>query len=63
GYDYSSGVWQFEGHAFVPNRTTGVAIMQILLAAHSATTLQIRVYNGQLMYYQSQVLASHIYDR
>ncbi|KAL4182667.1 hypothetical protein AMTRI_Chr11g94340 [Amborella trichopoda] len=63
GYDYSSGVWQFEGHAFVPNRTTGVAIMQILLAAHGATTLAITVSNGQLMYYQSQVLDSDIYDR
>ncbi|ERN12999.1 citrate-binding protein [Amborella trichopoda] len=65
GYDYSSGLWQFEGHAFVPNRTTGVTIMQIKNAVkdHAATTLQLRIYNGQLMYYGSQLLASHIYDR
>lgn len=29
GYDYSLGVWQFEGHAYVPKGTSGVTIVQI----------------------------------
>ncbi|CAL5348593.1 unnamed protein product [Camellia sinensis] len=29
GLDYSSGVWQFEGYAFVPNGTSGATIAQI----------------------------------
>ncbi|CAN6325958.1 unnamed protein product [Urochloa humidicola] len=29
GYDYSSGVWQFEGYGYVPSGATGVSIMQV----------------------------------
>ncbi|KAJ4819396.1 Citrate-binding protein [Rhynchospora pubera] len=44
GYDYSDGVWQFEGHGYVPSGTTGVSIMQIFGADNQATSIMLRVY-------------------
>ncbi|XP_015886424.3 citrate-binding protein [Ziziphus jujuba] len=63
GHDYSSGVWQFEGTAYVPKGTSGVTIMQVFGGASQATTLQLRVYNGELRYYSNRFVASNIYDR
>ncbi|KAF5464519.1 hypothetical protein F2P56_014592 [Juglans regia] len=63
GYDYTSGVWQFEGHAFVPKGTSGVTIAQILGAAQAATTLQLRIYNGDMRYYSSKLVATDLYDK
>ncbi|GKV25244.1 hypothetical protein SLEP1_g34708 [Rubroshorea leprosula] len=64
GYDYSSGVWQFEGHGYVPFGTSGVCIMQVFGSSPpQATTLMLRVYNGSLTYYRAPVLVPHIYDR
>ncbi|CAL8173873.1 unnamed protein product [Prunus armeniaca] len=63
GYDYTSGVWQFEGNFYVPQGSSGVIIMQIDGAATEATTLQLRVYNGDLKYYGNNVVASNIYDK
>ncbi|KAJ7945296.1 citrate-binding protein-like [Quillaja saponaria] len=63
GYDYSSGVWQFEGYGYVPSGTSGVCIMQIFGAYPHATTLMLRVYNGSLSYYRTTVLMPYIYDR
>ncbi|PQQ19342.1 hypothetical protein Pyn_36836 [Prunus yedoensis var. nudiflora] len=63
GYDYTSGVWQFEGNFYVPQGSSGVIIMQIHGAATEATTLQLRVYNGDLKYYGNNVVASNIYDK
>ncbi|CAA3010325.1 Hypothetical predicted protein [Olea europaea subsp. europaea] len=64
GYNYSSGVWQFEGHAYVPYGTSGICIMQVFGAdPPHATTAMIRVYNGSLMYYQESVLVPSIYNR
>ncbi|KAF8726299.1 hypothetical protein HU200_019759 [Digitaria exilis] len=63
GYDYSSGVWQFEGHGFVPSGTTGVSIMQIFGGGETATTLMLHVYDGALRYYSQQVVEDNIYDR
>ncbi|KAF8012006.1 hypothetical protein BT93_I0204 [Corymbia citriodora subsp. variegata] len=57
------GVWQFEGYGYVPAGTSGVCIMQVFGASPHATTLMLRVYNGSLMYYRSQVLVDEIYDR
>ncbi|XAR62318.1 hypothetical protein NMG60_11017038 [Bertholletia excelsa] len=63
-YDYSSGVWQFEGHGYVPSGTSGVCIMQVFGASPPhATTLMLRVYNGTLFYYRQTVLVPSIYDR
>ncbi|CAN1147004.1 Citrate-binding protein [Linum perenne] len=45
GHDYTSGVWQFQGHGYVPRGTTGVSIMQVFGASTHATTLQLRVYD------------------
>ncbi|PQP99953.1 citrate-binding protein [Prunus yedoensis var. nudiflora] len=63
GYDYTSGVWQFEGNFYAPPGSSGVIIMQIHGAATEATTLQLRVYNGDLKYYGNNVVASNIYDK
>ncbi|KAL3527932.1 hypothetical protein ACH5RR_012588 [Cinchona calisaya] len=64
GYNYSSGVWQFEGNFYVPSGTSGVCIMQVFGAtAPHATTLMLRVYNGSLFYYRRSVLVSSIYDK
>ncbi|XP_077239692.1 citrate-binding protein-like [Tasmannia lanceolata] len=62
GYDYSSGVWQFEGYGYVPNGTSGVSIMQLFRAKNANTTLMIRVYDGKLMYYRREILVPYIYD-
>ncbi|XP_020246280.1 citrate-binding protein-like [Asparagus officinalis] len=63
GYDYSSGVWQFEGYGFVPNGTSGTAIMQIHRTTHAATVLMLMVVDGQLKFYHSTLVESNIYDR
>ncbi|KDP35305.1 hypothetical protein JCGZ_09464 [Jatropha curcas] len=66
GYNYTSGVWQFEGQAYVPNGTSGVCIFQVFGASPNATittTLMLRVYNGSLTYYTDPVLTPEIYDR
>ncbi|KAL5999941.1 hypothetical protein ACLOJK_034618 [Asimina triloba] len=63
GYNYSSGVWQFEGYGFVPNGTSGVCIMQIFGAATHATTVMMRVYDGSLTYYRNPIIVPYIYDR
>lgn len=63
GYDYSSGVWQFEGHGFVPSGTTGVCVMQVFGAAVHATTLMMRVYDYALKYYKNQVVLPCVYDK
>ncbi|KAK9903641.1 hypothetical protein M0R45_001064 [Rubus argutus] len=43
GHDYSSGIWQFEGYAYVPSGTSGVTIVQIHGATEGATSLQLRM--------------------
>ncbi|KAL8110416.1 hypothetical protein AgCh_026220 [Apium graveolens] len=63
GYDYSSGIWQFEGYAYVPKGTSGVTIMQIHGARQGATTLQLRIYNGDLKYYKFDVIEKNLYDK
>ncbi|GAA0175613.1 hypothetical protein Leryth_024165 [Lithospermum erythrorhizon] len=63
GLDYSSGIWQFEGHGYVPKGTSGVTIMQIHGASKGATTLQLRIYNGDMKYYKFNVVETNLYDR
>ncbi|XVF37197.1 hypothetical protein REPUB_Repub19eG0125300 [Reevesia pubescens] len=63
GHDYSSGVWQFEGHAYVPKGTSGVTIVQIHGAAEGATTLQLRIYEGNMRYYRYNLVATDLYDK
>ncbi|XP_044469666.1 citrate-binding protein-like [Mangifera indica] len=63
GYDYSSGVWQFEAYGYIPNGTSGVCIMQVFGASQHATTLMLRVYNGSLSYYRGAVIVRNIYSR
>ncbi|KAJ6930892.1 hypothetical protein NC652_014418 [Populus alba x Populus x berolinensis] len=48
GLDCSSGVWQFEGYGFVPNGTSGVTVAQIHGSFHGATTLILRIYDGNM---------------
>ncbi|KAM1686320.1 hypothetical protein ACFX2K_034427 [Malus domestica] len=63
GYDYTSGVWQFEGNFLVPQGTSGATIMQIFGSPKQATTLQLAVYNGDLKYYRDNLLAANIYNK
>ncbi|PNT37517.1 hypothetical protein POPTR_005G193200v4 [Populus trichocarpa] len=63
GLDYSSGVWQFEGYGFVPNGTSGVTVAQIHGASHGATTLIIRIYDGNMRYYSGDLVATDLYDK
>ncbi|XP_044511538.1 citrate-binding protein-like [Mangifera indica] len=63
GLDYSSGVWQFEGYSFVPNGTSGATIAQIHGAAHGATTFMLAVYDGDMRYYDRDLVAAGMYDK
>ncbi|KAE8668473.1 Citrate-binding protein [Hibiscus syriacus] len=63
GHDYSSGIWQFEGYGFVPKGTSGVTIMQIHGASEGATTLQLRIYDGDMRYYRYNLVATDLYDK
>ncbi|KAI4375164.1 hypothetical protein MLD38_013068 [Melastoma candidum] len=63
GLDYSSGVWQFEGYAFVPNGTSGATVAQIHGAAHGNTTLLLRIYNGDMRYYSMDLIQTDLYDK
>ncbi|GLJ48400.1 hypothetical protein SUGI_1021700 [Cryptomeria japonica] len=63
GYDYTEGVWQFEGEMYVPQGTSGVCVMQVFGAVKHATSLMLLVSNGNLRHYNDQVVASEIYDR
>lgn len=64
GYDYSSGVWQFEAYGYIPNGTSGACIMQIFGAKSPiATTTMLKVYNPSLYYYENPVIISNIYNK
>ncbi|GFS37510.1 hypothetical protein Acr_00g0052340 [Actinidia rufa] len=63
GLNYSSGVWQFEGYAFVPNGTSGATIAQIHGSAKGATTIILRIYNGDMRYYSYGLTAKNLYDK
>ncbi|KAK2429288.1 citrate-binding protein [Trifolium repens] len=63
GLNYHSGVWQFEGYGYVPNRTSGATIAQIHGAASGATTLILRIYNGDMRYYDTDLVAKNLYDK
>ncbi|KAK2979610.1 hypothetical protein RJ640_020102 [Escallonia rubra] len=63
GLDYSSGVWQFEGYAFVPNGTSGATIVQIHGASHGNTTILLRIYEGNMRYYSSELVTTNLYDK
>ncbi|KAL4569246.1 hypothetical protein LXL04_024882 [Taraxacum kok-saghyz] len=64
GYDYSSGVWQFEAYGYVPCGTTGVSIMQVFGSAPpTATTTMLRVYNSSLYYYKDPMIIGDLYNK
>nr|KAJ0216016.1 hypothetical protein LSAT_V11C300126390 [Lactuca sativa] len=64
GYDYSSGVWQFEAYGYVPSDTSGVCIMQIFGSKPpKASTTMLTVYNSSLYYYRNQVILSDLYNK
>ncbi|CAN1130164.1 Citrate-binding protein [Linum perenne] len=64
GLDYSSGVWQFEGHGFVPNGTSGATIAQIHGAKNHSSTLIVRIYEpGEMRFYSTPAIAGKLYDR
>ncbi|KAL7611019.1 hypothetical protein Lser_V15G12005 [Lactuca serriola] len=64
GYDYSSGVWQFEAYGYVPSGTTGVSVMQVFGSKPPyATTTMLTVYNNNLYYYRRNVILSNLYNK
>ncbi|CAL5414739.1 unnamed protein product [Camellia sinensis] len=63
GHDYSSGVWQFEGYFYVPKGTSGVTIMQVHGAKKGATTLKLRIYDGDMRYYRFEAVDTDLYDK
>ncbi|KAH7565974.1 hypothetical protein ACOSP7_022140 [Xanthoceras sorbifolium] len=64
GYDYSSGVWQFEAYGYVPQGTSGVCVMQVFGASGGhASTLMLRVYNGSLKYYRDAIIIPKVYNK
>nr|XP_043626151.1 citrate-binding protein-like [Erigeron canadensis] len=65
GYDYSSGVWQFEAQGYVPRGTNGVCIMQIFGSKPpTATTTMLIVSNSNLNYYtNSGIILSNVYNK
>ncbi|KAL3737199.1 hypothetical protein ACJRO7_026030 [Eucalyptus globulus] len=63
GLDYSSGVWQFEGYGFVPNGTSGAIVLQIHGGMGHATTLILRMYEGDIRYYLHDLIATNLYDK
>ncbi|GLJ48394.1 hypothetical protein SUGI_1021620 [Cryptomeria japonica] len=63
GYNYTSGVWQFEGEVYVSRGTTGVSVMQVFGGVEHATAFMLHVYDGKLMRYHEQLVASDVYDR
>ncbi|KVI03175.1 Alginate lyase 2, partial [Cynara cardunculus var. scolymus] len=51
-------------YAFVPHGTTGVSVMQVFGADPPyASTLMLRVYNGDLYYYRKKVVVHNIYNK
>jgi hypothetical protein len=61
--NYKSGRHMFEADVFVPTGTTGVSIMQIFGGSNGhASSLQLRVDDGNLMRYHSDTVKSNIYD-
>ncbi|KAJ1686205.1 hypothetical protein LUZ63_017595 [Rhynchospora breviuscula] len=63
GYDYSSGVWQFEAYAYIPKGTTGVSIMQIFNGDNRRPTLMLSVYDGRLKFKNKDVIEDNINDK
>ncbi|KAK1423615.1 hypothetical protein QVD17_18920 [Tagetes erecta] len=64
GYDYSSGVWQFEAYGYVPRGTSGVSIMQVFGAKRPfSTTTMLRVVKNNLYYYNKHVILPNIYNK
>jgi hypothetical protein len=47
----------------VPQGSTGVIIMQVFGAATEATTLQLRIIDGDLKYYNKNVVAANVYNK
>ncbi|MBA0551947.1 hypothetical protein Golob_022793, partial [Gossypium lobatum] len=59
GYDYSSGVWQFEGEAYIPSGTDATSVMQVF----GATAIMLRVYSAKLTVYRSPTVLENVYNR
>lgn len=67
---YTSGQHQFEADVMVVTNTSPVSIMQVFGgdkidedSGRHATSLQLRVYDGKLKWYDKKVLLSNIYDK
>ncbi|KAH1113840.1 hypothetical protein J1N35_007218 [Gossypium stocksii] len=63
GYDYSSGVWQLEGEAYIPSGTDATSVMQVFGGSSRATTIMLRVYSAKLTVYRSPTVLENVYNR
>ncbi|KAK8486269.1 hypothetical protein V6N12_013840 [Hibiscus sabdariffa] len=63
GYDYSSGVWKFEGEAYISSGTTATSVMQVFGGSSCAITIMLRVYDGSITVYRTPVVLSNAYNR
>ncbi|CAI0396159.1 unnamed protein product [Linum tenue] len=63
GLDYHSGVWQMEGHVYVPKGTSGASLMQVHGGNGVSSTVMVRIYSGDLRYYSGDVIARGMYDK
>ncbi|KAG2485983.1 hypothetical protein HYH03_015306 [Edaphochlamys debaryana] len=62
--DYTSGVHSISFQLYVPSGTTGASVMQVFGGTGDYTTsLQLRVYDGKLLRYNSQILEENVHDR
>jgi hypothetical protein len=60
---YTSGRRQFEADFLVVTNTSRVTIMQVFGATGRATSLQLRVYDGDLKRYENETLLKNIYNK
>lgn len=48
---------------YVQQGTSGASLMQVFGGDPSATTLMVRVYDGNLYYYRNEVIETNIYEK
>ncbi|KAG2485981.1 hypothetical protein HYH03_015304 [Edaphochlamys debaryana] len=61
--NYTSGVHTIRFQIYIPDGTNASSVMQVFGGVTSSTALQLRVYDGKLMRFNSQVLDDNVYER
>ena len=47
----------------MPNGTSGATVTQIHGASHDASTIILRIYDGNMRYYSGNLIAENLYDK